>query len=167
MNAFRSMALTLVACAATVSVTACTAGLTTASSNATGPAATSASSASSARPATSASTVAVSGGLGSFPVPAGAKIAENVAANNEIIIFFSGIAPAKVSAFYATALPRAGYTVSGNSVINVSGVNEVAIQFTGHGYKGMIAALANFPHSSVSIAGLGHKNVTNITLLPQ
>ena len=164
MNAVRSIALTLAACAATLSVTACAAGITTASSPTTSPAGTSASSASSARPATSASTVAVSGALGSFPVPAGAKVAENVAANQEIIIFFSGITPPKVSAFYATALPRAGYTVSDNSVISVSGVNEVAIQFSGHGYKGMIAALANFPNGGVIIAGLGHKNVTNITL---
>ena len=164
MNTFRSMALTMVACAAAVSVTACTAGMTTASSPATSPAGTSASSASSPRPAVAASTVAVSGALGSFPVPAGAKVAENVATSQEIIIFFSSIAPAKVSAFYATALPRAGYTVSGNSVIRISGVDEVAIQFSGHGYKGMIAALANFPSSGVTIAGLGHKNVTNITL---
>jgi hypothetical protein len=47
---------------------------------------------------------------------------------------------------------------------NRSGVNEVAIQLYGHGYKGMIAVLANFPGSGVTIAGLGHKNVTNITL---
>lgn len=170
MITYRPAALALVTCAAIVSVTACSAGITTASSPATSHAATSRSApaaASSPGAVPSASTVAISGPLGSFPVPAGAKVAENIATNQEIIIFFSGIIPAKVSAFYATALPRAGYTVSGNSVIRISGVDEVAIQFSGHGYKGMIAALANFPSSGVSIAGLGHKNVTSIELSPK
>jgi len=38
------------------------------------------------------------------------------------------------------------------------------IQFTGHGVKGTIDALAKFTDSSVSIAGLGHKNVTTISI---
>jgi hypothetical protein len=173
MNTFRSMALTLVAGAAALSVTACTAGITTASSPPTTPAASahpatfSASNTSPANPAVPASTVAISGALGSFPVPAGAKIAENVSTSQEIIIFYSGISPAKVSAFYVAALPRDGYKITSNAVIIVSGVNETAIQFSGHGYKGMIAALANFPRGSATIPGLGDKNVTDVTLTPQ
>jgi hypothetical protein len=38
------------------------------------------------------------------------------------------------------------------------------IQFTGHGIKGNIDGLAKFDHSSVDLPGLGHKNVTTISL---
>jgi hypothetical protein len=177
MNNYRSAALVLAACAAAVPVAACSAGVTTTSSAATSPAASSrgtsagasprtSSGASSPSPAVSASTVAVGGSIGTFPVPAGADIAENVSISQGIDVIFGLIAPAKVSSFYATALPRAGYVVSGNSVVNVSGGTEVLIQFSGHGYKGNIAALSKFSEADVNIAGLGHKNVTTISLQP-
>jgi hypothetical protein len=41
------------------------------------------------------------------------------------------------------------------------------IQFSGHGYKGNIDALAEFTNSGVSVAGLGTKNVTTVTLMPK
>jgi hypothetical protein len=69
-------------------------------------------------------TIQVSGKVGSFPVPAGANVAENIASGQETIIIFDKITPAKVSSFYARALPQAGYTVT------------TFIQFTGHGFKG-------------------------------
>jgi len=178
MNKYRSAALALAACVAAVPVAACSAGVTTVGSAATS-AATSgrgtstgastgaskgASSGTSQSPAGSASTVAVSGSIGTFPVPAGAKIAENVSISQGIDIIFSLITPAKVSSFYATALPRAGYVISGNSMVSVSGGTEVLIQFSGHGYKGNIAGLSNFSESGVNIAGLGHKNVTTVSL---
>lgn len=72
-----------------------------------------------------------------------------------------------VSTFYATALPRAGYTVTVNSVLSQSGGTTAIIQFTGHGYKGNIDALSDYPSSGVTINGLGHKNVTTITFLPK
>ena len=81
------------------------------------------------------------------------------------IVFFDRVTPAKVSSFYAQALPRAGYTITVNSVLSQSGGTVAFIQFTGHGVKGTIDALSKFTDSSVSIAGLGHKNVTTISIM--
>ena len=92
---------------------------------------------------------------------------ENVASDPGAIVFFDRVVPAKVSSFYAQALPRAGYTITVNSVISQSGGTVAFIQFTGHGVKGTIDALSKFTDSSVSIAGLGHKNVTTISIMPK
>ena len=168
MNTYRSAAVALTACAASLSLTACTAGTTTASTATTSPAArnsTSASaSASQAAPALASRTIKVSGDSGSFPIPARAKVVENVASDPGAIVFFDRVTPAKVSSFYAQALPRAGYTITVNSVVSQSGGTVAFIQFTGHGVKGTIDALSKFTDSSVSIAGLGHKNVTTISI---
>ncbi|HEY1002973.1 MAG TPA: hypothetical protein VGD83_25345 [Streptosporangiaceae bacterium] len=94
-------------------------------------------------------------------------MAENVASNLGTIVFFDQVTPAKVSSFYAQALPRAGYTVTVNSVISQSSGTVAFIQFTGHGVKGTVDALSKFTDSSVSIAGLGHKNVTTISIRPK
>jgi hypothetical protein len=157
MNKYRSAAVTLAVGAASLTLAACTAGITTA-----GPAVSS----SSASPADAGRTIEVSNGIGSFPVPAGAKVAENIASRQETVIFFDMVTPARVSSFYAQALPRAGYTVTANSVITQSGATVALIQFTGHGVKGTIDALSKFTDPTVSIAGLGHKNVTTITFMP-
>lgn len=170
MNKYRSTALALACCAASVSVAACTAGITTASTTAAPATSTPAPSrsASVARststPASSGRTVAISGSVGSFPVPAGAKVAENVADGKHIIIFFSSVTPANVSSFYSTALPRAGYTISGNSILNEGGVTEAIIDFSGHGFKGDIGAVSHFSGSGPNLPGLGTKNVTTIAL---
>jgi hypothetical protein len=110
--------------------------------------------------------IAISGSVGSFPVPAGAKVAENIADSQEIIVIFSSITPAKVSSFYATALPRAGYSISSNSLVDQGGGTVAFIQFSGHRYKGNIDALSKFSDSSVSLPGLGTKNVTTVSLMP-
>ena len=173
MNTYRSAAVALTACAASLSLTACTAGTTTASTAATSPAARNSSSASAsasvsqAAPALASRTIKVSGEFGSFPIPARAKVVENVASAPGAIVFFDRVTPAKVSSFYAQALPRAGYTITVNSVISQSGGTVAFIQFTGHGVKGTIDALSKFTDSSVSIAGLGHKNVTTISIRPK
>ena len=173
MNTYRSAAVALTACAASLSLTACTAGTTTASTAATSPAARNSSSASAsasvsqAGPALASRTLKVSGEFGSFPIPARAKVVENVASDPGAIVFFDQVTPAKVSSFYAQALPRAGYTITVNSVISQSGGTVAFIQFTGHGVKGTIDALSKFTDSSVSIAGLGHKNVTTISIRPK
>jgi ABC-type phosphate transport system substrate-binding protein len=173
MNTYRSAAVALTACAASLSLTACTAGTTTASTAATSPAAHNSSSASAsasasqAAPARASRTIKVSGDFGSFPIPARAKVVENVASDPGAIVFFDRVTPAKVSSFYAQALPRAGYTITANSVISQSGGTVAFIQFTGHGVKGTIDALSKFTDSSVSIAGLGHKNVTTISIRPK
>jgi len=176
MNTYRSAAVALTACAASLSLTACTAGTTTASTAATSPAARSSASASAsasalasvsqAGPALASRTIKVSGEFG-FPIPARAKVVENVASDPGAIVFFDQVTPAKVSSFYAQALPRAGYTITVNSVISQSGGTVAFIQFTGHGVKGTIDALSKFTDSSVSIAGLGHKNVTTISIRPK
>jgi hypothetical protein len=121
-------------------------------------------SASQTAPALASRTIKVSGEFGSFPIPARAKVVENVASDPGAIVFFDRVTPAKVSSFYAQALPRAGYTITVNSVISQSGGTVAFIQFTGHGVKGTIDALSKFTDSSVSIAGLGHKNVTTISI---
>ena len=172
---YRSAAVALTACAASLSLTACAAGTTTASTAATSPAARKAASASAsalasvshAAPAPAGRTIKVSGEFGSFPIPARAKVAENVASDLGAIVFFDRVTPAKVSSFYAQALPQAGYTITVNSVISQSGGTVAFIQFTGHGVKGTIDALSKFTDSSVSIAGLGHKNVTTISIRPK
>jgi hypothetical protein len=171
MSIHRSAALALTTCAASLTVAACTAGVTTATSAATSPAAPSRSAsvaaAASAGPAAAGRMISISGSIGSFPVPAGAKVAENIGASQQIIVIFSSVTPANVSSFYATALPRAGYAVSGNSVISEGGGTEAIIQFSGHGYKGNIAALSHFSGAGVSVAGLGTKNVSTIELSPK
>ena len=168
MNNYRSAALALAACAASLTATACTAGITTVAPPATSAAAPSHSASvarSSSSEARAGRMISVSGSVGSFPVPAGAKVAENIADGQESIVIFSSITPAKVSSFYATALPQAGYTISGNSLVTQGGGTVAFILFSGHGYKGNIDALSNFPNSGVSVAGLGTKNVTTITIM--
>jgi hypothetical protein len=177
MNRYRPAAVTLAACAASLSLAACTAGTTTASTAKTSPAASSrsgssalasakASASASASASLASSTIQVGGEVGSFPVPAGAKVAENVASSQETVIIFDMVTPAKVSSFYARALQQAGYTVTINSVISQSGNTVAIIQFTGKGFRGNIDALSKFTDSNVSVAGLGHKNVTTITFMP-
>jgi hypothetical protein len=170
MSIHRSAALALTTCAASLTVAACTAGVTTATSTVTSPAAPSRSAsvaaATSAGAAAAGRMISISGSTGSFPVPAGAKVAENIGASQQIIVIFSAVTPANVSSFYATALPRAGYAISGNSVISEGGGTEAIIQFSGHGYKGNIAALSHFSGAGVSVAGLGTKNVSTVELSP-
>ena len=171
MNKYRYAVAALTACAAIPSLAACTAGITTASTTTTSPAAPSASSASSSAsqgaPALASRTIKVNGGVGSFPVPAGANVVENVASSEETAIIFDKITPAKVSSFYAHALLRAGYTITTNSVLSQSGGTAAIIMFTGHGFTGNIDALSKFNDSTVDIAGLGHKNVTTISFMPK
>jgi hypothetical protein len=175
MNTYRSAAVALTACAASLSLTACSAGTTTASTATTSPAARNSSSASAsalasvshAAPAVASRTIHVGGEVGSFPVPAGAHVAESVASSQETVIIFDKVTPAKVSAFYARVLQQDGFTVTANSVISQSGATAAIIQFTGHGLTGNIDALAKFNDSTVSVAGLGHKNVTTISIMPK
>ena len=177
MNKHRPAALALAACAAGLTVAACSAGTPSASSPTTSPAATSSAATGSAAPSQGASaasssapptsgppiagrTITVKGALGSFPVPAAAKVAENIAAGKELVIVFGLITPADVSRFYATALPGAGFTVTINSMLSKGGDTGALIQFTGHGYQGSIDALDKFPGASV--AGIGDTNVTTV-----
>jgi hypothetical protein len=168
MNKYRPAAVTLAAC---LSLAACSAGITTASTATT--AATSSSSpgrtgtTASASPSAPAGRVlSVTGKVKSFPVPAGAKVAENISFENSISIGFGKVTPAKVRSFYTQALPKAGYTITGNSAASESG-GLILIQFTGHGYKGQISTFANDPDPSDALPGLGTKNVTTVLLQPK
>ena len=174
MSRYRPAATALAACAASLSLAACSAGITTPSTATTSPAApsrsgssASASASASASLAVASRTIQVAGQVGSFPVPAGAKVAENIASSQETVIIFGMITPAEVSSFYARALPRAGYAITANSVLSQSGSTGAIIQFTGHGFKGNIDALSKFPDSGVSLPGLGRKNVTTISFTPK
>lgn len=167
MNKYRSAALALATCAASLAVAACSAGTPTASSASTSTGATSqsgsASASSSAAPIPGRA-IAVKGKLGSFPVPAGAKVVENLPGNQAFVLVFGSIAPADVSRFYATALPQAGFTVTTNAMLHKGGDTGAFIVFTGHGLKGNINSLVQFP--GMSLAGIGDKNVTTIVVTP-
>jgi cell division septation protein DedD len=170
MNKYRSAALALTTCAASLAVAACSAGAPTAStSTSTSPSAGSSAQSvtTSAPPSTGApipgKTISA-GKVGSFPVPANAKVVENLAGGQALVVVFGLIAPADVARFYATALPQAGYTVTTNSMLNKGGDSGAYIVFSGHGFKGTVDSLAQFPGTSV--AGLGDKNVTTIIFAP-
>ena len=94
-------------------------------------------------------------------------MAENISSSQETVIIFDKITPARVSSFYAQALPQDGYTITTNTVVSQSGGTAAIIQFTGHGFAGNIDALSKFTDATVSVAGLGHKNVTTITFMPK
>lgn len=179
MNPYRCATVALATCAVTLSLAACSAGVTTAGPPAAPSRGTSAAGSdattsgrpspghSASKPPASGTMIRVSGAVGRFPVPTGAKVAENITSSQETVVIFGSISPAKVSAFYAQALPKAGYTISGNSVITESGNVVAAIQFAGHGFKGNIDALAKFTGSGVGLGGLSDKNVTTVSFLPK
>ena len=171
MNKYRSAALALAACAVSLSAAACSAGTPSASSSTASSPASSQSAApvvSSAVPTSgppiAGKTVTVKGNLGSFPVPAAAKVGENVSGGSSLLVVFGLVAPADVARFYATALPQAGYTVTSNSLLSQGGQNGAVVVFTGHGFKGNIESVAQFP--AATIAGLGNTNVTTIVMSP-
>ena len=173
MNKYRSGALALTACAASLAVAACSAGTPAASPAASGPGASSSAAAgqglsSSAPPTTGAPIpgrmLTVNRALGTFPIPAAAKVGENMSAGQGVIVAFGLIVPADVARFYAMALPQAGYTVTSNSLVSKGGQNGALIIFTGHGYKGTIESVNQ--EAGYTFAGLGAQNVTTIIMSP-
>ncbi len=170
MNRYRSAALALTACAASLSVAACSAGTPSTSSSS---AASSASASKSPVPVVSSAvptsgpaiagrTLQINGKIGSFPIPAAAKIGENMSGGSSLLVVFGSVAPEDVARFYATALPQAGFTVTTNSLVSQGGQNGAIIQFTGHGFKGNIESVAQFPGAAV--AGIGSTNVTTVIM---
>jgi hypothetical protein len=167
MNKYRSAALTLAACAASLAVAACSAGTPTASSVGTStgtPSQSGSASAASSAAAIPGRAVAVKGKLGSFPVPAGAKVVENMPGHQSFLLVFGLVTPADVSRFYATALPQAGFTVTTNAMLHQGGDTGAYIVFTGHGLKGSINSLVQFP--GYNLVGIGDKNVTSVVVTP-
>ena len=168
MNKYRSAALALTACAAGLSVAACSAGTPATSSSTSSSAAANQGVSTSPPPSTGAPIpsrmLAVKGKLGTFPVPAAATIGENIAGGQSLVIVFGSITPADVSRFYAAALPQNGYTVTTNSMLHKGNDTGAYIVFTGHGYKGTLDSLDQFP--GYSVAGVGNTNVTTIIFAP-
>lgn len=166
MKKYRFAALALAVCAASLSAAACSAGSPAASSSAPSSAAPSSpvqsqsASAAMAGPTIQGRMLSLKGPLGSFPVPAGAKVGENMAGGSSVIIVFGSITPSDVSRFYATALPQSGYKVTRNSMVNKAGYKGALIEFSGHGFTGTIDALSQM--SGPSLADLGTTNVTTI-----
>lgn len=157
MKKYRSAALALAACAASLSVAACSTGSPASSSSAPsqqGP------SVATSAPAIPGRMLTVKGSLGTFPVPAGAKVGENMDGASSIIIVFGAITPSDVSRFYATALPKAGFTVTTNTMLSKDGSTGAIIEFNGHGFKGDIEALDKL--AGPDLAGVGNTNVTTI-----
>jgi hypothetical protein len=152
MKKYRSAALALTACAASLSVAACSAGTPSSSSS---PAASSASASRSAAPVVSSAvptsgpaiagrTLQINGKVGSFPVPAAAKIGENLSGGSSLLVVFG--------------------SVTSNALVSQGGQHGAIIQFTGHGFKGNIDSVAQFPGASV--AGIGSTNVTTVIMSP-
>jgi hypothetical protein len=184
MNPYRLMAMALTTCAAGLSLAACSAGITdasppaspspTTSRTASSPAA--AASDSSPASASPADTISVDAPIGTFPIPHGAQVLFNNICDKQVIIELSSVTPPQASSFYTAALPRAGYKITGNSLLTDTGNElpgaEAEIEFTGHGYKGTIAAVSNFGAlssmgpSPVSVPSNIAKNFITVSLTP-
>ena len=96
---YRTAMLAAAACAAAISLAACTV-ITTAS------------------PASAGSTVSVSGPIGRFPLPPGAQLINDGTDNGHYDIVFGSVSPSEASRFYTTALPRVGYTITSGTRTN-------------------------------------------------
>ena|ERR1700733_10967622 len=108
--------------------------------------------------------VTVGGSLGSFPIPPGAEVLENVADGRTIDLVLGSVSSSRVSSFYASALPRAGYTVTNDTLASGKVVVGASIKFTGHGYKGTIGAVSGVNVPNVSDLG---GDIVGVTLTPQ
>jgi hypothetical protein len=169
MNTYRSIALVLASCAAGLSVAACSAGTPSASSSTASSPASSRSAApvvSSAVPTTgpqiAGRMLTVKGKIGTFPIPAAAKIGEDTSGGSSLLVVFGLVAPVDVARFYATALPQAGFTVTSNALLSQGGQSGAIVQFTGHGFKGNIESVAQFP--GASLPGIGATNITTVVM---
>lgn len=197
MDTYRRMALAVTFCATGLTLAACSAGITTATTATSGtPAATGAGSSPAESPsvtsspdqapppstptpspAVSGSTVSVNAPIGSFPIPHGAQVMVNVTCGKQIIIELTSVTPSTASSFYNSALPRDGYKITGNTLIDgsESGLpgNAAGIEFSGHGYKGEITALSNLgalasasPSDAGGLPSGASKNFLTVTLTP-
>jgi hypothetical protein len=184
MNAYRLMAMAATTCAVGLSLAACSAGVTTktpvtprspvTSSTTSSPAASPSPAASA--PAIPAAKVSVNAPIGSFPIPRVAHVVANMACSQQVLIELSSVTPAQVQTFYASALPRAGYTIKNNTMSSdpntgaADGLGEIT--FSGHRYTGLIIAMANLGAEASADPSVGSlpsnvkKNVVEIELSP-
>jgi len=184
MNTYRRMAMTVTICAASLSLAACAAGVTSANPETPPSASTShagSSPAASPSHATSAaadagSTVHVDAPIGSFPIPHGAQVVANMPCGKEILIELGSVTPTQASDFYTTALHQAGYKITDNTLTsdpNTGAAKGMAeLTFTGHGFTGLIVAMADLgaeasaDPSAGSLPGNVAKNAVEISLTP-
>jgi len=149
MNANRLMAMAVTTCAADLSLAACTAGITTASPVTSRSPATSrtASLLAVASSTSSADAVSVDATIGRFPIPHKAKVLYNSTYDKQILIELSSVTPSQALSFYVSAMHRAGYKITGNSLLANTGDglpgSAAQIEFTGHGYDGTITAVSD------------------------
>lgn len=182
MNVYRRMAMTVTTCAASFSLAACSAGITT-TNPVTSPAASRAGSSPAASPSHAASasagtgsTIPVNAPIGSFPIPSGAQVVANIPCGKEIIIELGSVTPTQASDFYTAALPQAGYHITVSTLTSdpTTGAPKgmAEFTFTGHGYTGLIIAMANLgaqASADPSADGLPStmaKNSVEISLTP-
>ena len=131
--------------------------------------------ASSPSPSRTANTAPVAG-LGAFPLPSGAQVGANLACGKGDIIEAGPVTPAAAAAFYTSALPRAGYTITVNTLGSdpTTGARDgiATVMFTGHRYSGVIIALAHVSSagsgtpSAPALSGSLTHDVLEITLAP-
>ena len=166
MNTYRYARLVLLASAVGLSLAACSGGGSASppASAASNPVASSSHAATSS-PTTNASsgaTVNLGAPVGAFPVPPGARVIASVTSTGAKEAELSSVTAAAAVSFYASALPRAGYTIMTNSLSPVGSGAEGALAFSGHGYKGTIVA-----DSVQATSGTSAENVFVIQLTPQ
>jgi hypothetical protein len=186
MHRHRRTAPAIAACAAGLTLAACNAGITSVKPPATArpapatPAHTAAQSPASAAASSSASSSATATaqgntvqvtGLGSFPIPPGAKTTSVAVCSKFTIIELGSVTPAQASAFYTSALPAAGYKVSLDTLSTDPATGAVSdFMFNGHGYAGSIATAASLDtgtpsaHASAGAPGGDDKNFEEILL---
>ena len=183
MNAYRLMAMAVTTCAVGLSLAACSAGISTKSPPTTpspdtsrtvsSPTASPSTTLASASPA---ETISVAAPIGSFPIPHGAQVVANMHCSDQFLIEIDPVTPVQAQTFYASALPRAGYTITSSflsSDPNTGAANGLAeIMFTGHRYTGDIIATANLGAESSADPSIGplpgnvSKNFVEIWLSP-
>lgn len=191
MKVYRVTALTALACAAGLSLAACSGGISTvaqspatsappASTAAASNAATSNAAAASAPAAGStasvgvsvsgapaagtATTITVGGGIGTFPLPPGASVIENSVDNGKPSLAFTGVTASELTTFYAASLPSYGYTITENDAASGTSVTGTTIKFTGHGYNGDIGGMSGTGSiGGVSLGTTTSGGVTGIT----
>jgi len=171
MTKHRSAGRPAAACAACfigLSVAACSAGITTTSSPAPAAASSNPATAASSHPAVSPSAVPSSSvsvsGFGGFPIPAGAKTAENVSFGNQTVIVLTSVTPTEMASFYTSALPQAGFAITDNASANGPNGTTADILFSGNGYKGDMVSGGDVPTANLGLSGLRRGHFAIITL---
>jgi hypothetical protein len=184
MNPYRLMVMAVTTCAVGLSAGACTAGVTTAH-QATPPSPGASRTASSPAPAASqttppapgpADTVSVDAPIHTFPIPPGAQVAANMPCGNQVLLELGSVTPSQASTFDSSALPRAGYRITENTLTTEPNTGTpqgmAEITFTGHAYTGLIIAIANLNAAASANSSMPPlpkniaKNVVEIGLCP-